>query len=178
QKEKVNALETKEIINDLSNRIQCISLIHEQIHKNQQSENINLAQFITTILDLLNQLSVSWDLTQSKINIDNSIFINNETAMPLGIITNELVTNTLKHANLPADARLKISLQISKCENGIYLFDYADNGDQKSEPRSGSSLGFMLIHSMVKQLNSQWEYSMQNGFHASFEFKIKNTSVV
>ena len=98
--------------------------------------------------------------------------------MPLGIITNELVTNTLKHANLPDDALLIISLQISKGENGIYLFDYADNGEQKSEPRSGSSLGFMLIHSMVKQLNSQWAYSMQNGFHASFEFKIKNTSVV
>ena len=178
QKEKVNALETKEIINDLSNRIQCISLIHEQIHKNQQSENINLAQFITTILELLNQLSVSWDLTQSKINIDTSIFINNETAMPLGIITNELVTNSLKHANLPIDAQLKISLQISKGENGIFLFDYADNGEQKSEPRSGSSLGFMLINSMVKQLNSHWEYSVQNGFHASFEFKIKNTSVV
>ncbi|MBK7223373.1 MAG: sensor histidine kinase [Saprospiraceae bacterium] len=178
QKEKVDVTETKELLNDLSNRIKCISLIHEQIHKNQQSENINLAQFITTILELLNQLSVSWDLTQSKIDIDNSIFINNETAMPLGIITNELVTNTLKHANLPDDALLIISLQISKGENGIYLFDYADNGEQKSEPRSGSSLGFMLIHSMVKQLNSHWEYSMQNGFHASFEFKIKNTSVV
>ena len=98
--------------------------------------------------------------------------------MPLGIITNELVTNSLKHANLPADTRLKISLQISKGENGMYLFDYADNGEQKTEPRSGSSLGFMLIHSMVKQLNSHWEYSVQNGFHASFEFKIKNTSVV
>jgi two-component sensor histidine kinase len=178
QKEKVDFIETKELLNDLSNRIKCISLIHEQIHKNQQSENINLAQFITTILELLNQLSVSWDLTQSKINIDNSIFINNETAMPLGIITNELVTNTLKHANLPNDTRLKISLQISKGENGMYLFDYADNGEQKTEPTSGSNLGFMLIQSMVKQLNSKWSYSMQNGFHASFEFKVKNTAVV
>jgi len=178
QKEKVDFIETKELLNDLSNRIKCISLIHEQIHKNQQSENINLSQFITTILELLNQLSVSWELTQSKIEIDNDIFINNETAMPLGIIANELVTNSLKHANLPADTRLKISLQISKGENGMYLFDYADNGEQKTEPTSGSNLGFMLIQSMVKQLNSKWSYSMQNGFHASFEFKVKNTSVV
>jgi two-component sensor histidine kinase len=60
----------------------------------------------------------------------------------------------------------------------MYLFDYADNGEQKTEPTSGSNLGFMLIQSMVKQLNSKWSYSMQNGFHASFEFKVKNTAVV
>ena len=178
QKEKVANDETKDLLNDLSNRINCISLIHEQIHQNNKNEKIQLADFIHTILGLLHRLSVNWDISASSINIDPSIFINNETVMPLGIITNELVTNSLKHAKLPSSEKLQIHLSIMHGEQGTYRYEYADNGRQNIENVSSQSLGLMLIQSMLKQLNAQWKQGNEIGFKASFTFKEKVTATV
>ena len=178
QKEKVANEETKDLLNDLSNRINCISLIHEQIHQNKKNEKIQLADFIHTILGLLHRLSVNWDISASSINIDPSIFINNETVMPLGIITNELVTNSLKHAKLPSSEKLQIHLSIMHGEQGTYRYEYADNGRQNIENVSSQSLGLMLIQSMLKQLNAQWKQGNEIGFKASFTFKEKKTAIV
>lgn len=96
-----------------------------------------------------------------------------DTAVPLGLIMNELITNSYKHAfDKQKKGTLKIDLQ--KKAPGEFLLTYADNGPGISEQinvKNTTSLGLQLIFKLSKQLGGSTTYSYCNGSTFVIHFK-------
>ena len=83
---------------EMGNRIQSMALVHQKLYQSKNLSSISLKEYI---LDLVNLLSLSYNISPERItfNFDmDDIHIPVDIAIPCGLILNELVTNSLKHA--------------------------------------------------------------------------------
>lgn len=168
-----------ELFKESQSRVRSMAFIHEQLYQSADFTNID---FGTYVQNLVGYLSYSYSIDQSYINfkldIDNvSLDIN--TAIPCGLIINELVTNSLKYA-FPLIEYIKSSNDTvisTKLPNEIciYLHPYkedkfvlvvTDNGTGLPENinlTNTNTLGLRLVNSLVNQLDGNIELDRTNG---------------
>ena len=142
-------------ITDSQNRIKSMALIHERLYQNETLSEINFKRYFRTLIDnKLNTLQTS-DL---KVDINVSIpEVNFETNLmvPLGLILNEWITNSIKHA-FKDRSEGKIEIAMEKRSDFEYELSYWDNGpglsNVKKDPER-MNLGMELIDSFVDQID-------------------------
>lgn len=149
-------------------RVEAMSLIHQRLYQNADVSIVNVREFTK---DLVEKLSFAFGQDPSLSLTTQESDLNVDTAMPLGLILNELLTNSFKYAfnkhNAPA---LHIDLQTSK---GALTLHYADNGTglpPQYQLEKSDSFGMQLIISLVQQLDGKYKYWNDGGFH--FELTI------
>ena len=111
-----------------------------------------------------------------KTKIPTNLSLDIETAIPLGLIINELITNTFKHAFPTSFANKEIQISITELEKNSYYLEYTDNGTGLPidfELKSSDSLGFQLITALIDQINGQLSYFNDNGAVFEINFAIK-----
>ncbi|KJR41056.1 sensory transduction histidine kinase [Candidatus Magnetoovum chiemensis] len=147
-----------EILNDSRNRIRSMSLIHEKLYR---ASDLNQIEFGDYVRSLVNDLLKSYCFSLGKIfvNIEVSrVSFNVDTAIPVGLIINELVSNCFKYA-FPNNAKGEISIRMNKFNDDIYELIVSDNGCGIAEDidfRNTESLGFQLVNGLVNsQLNGE-----------------------
>ena len=169
KKEMTENPEVAEAINESRNRILAMALIHEQIYK---SEGLSTIELKTYIEELTHRVLSSYEMDDCGLEISSNSFNFEITAMiPIGLIVNELITNSLKHARRP-DSKLQISIAIEK-ENDFYKLEYKDNGQGIPESISfdnTKTLGLNLIYNLSKQLGGDAEIIRGNGANISIKF--------
>ena len=149
----------KNIFLDSQNRINSMAIIHEMLYQSDDFTKLDYKLYLKQLGDYLirtiNKSSLSIDF---KLEVDN-ILINIDTAIPLGLLVNEIITNSLKYAFEGRESGI-ISITIKRNElnsqNPNYVMNISDdgigyNGDLMNA--NHSSLGFKLILSLAKQLN-------------------------
>ena len=142
----------QQLVKNTENRIQAISLVHQKLYKSQDLSHICIREYITELSALIVQsYSISGDRISLDIAIDDQCFLL-DTAIPLGLILNELMTNSLKHA-FPDNRNGKISISFKEKDSRKNIFVYYDDGigvpdgfDLKKQP----TLGSKLISSIVE----------------------------
>lgn len=146
---------SKEIFIESQNRIKSMSLIHEKLYQTKDLSNINFTDYIS---ELINYLVVTYDTSsqvQYSLHTDDIIF-HVDIAIPLGIIFNELITNSLKHGfKNKTDGEINLSI---KKNNNEFEILYSDNGCGLQENINifeSDSLGFSLITNLVEQLDGK-----------------------
>lgn len=158
----------KKFIN-LENRIGAIALAHRNFmpsSSQKDSLNYNLKEYLKLIVDSL--IHLNGPKVAIDINIE-TISISMDTALPIGIIVNELISNTLKHAD-PVAHPLEINLRITKIEEVITI-NYSDNGTVFNPQGTSGHLGLFIIKSMVQQLDGTMK---RNQSTFNFKLKVKN----
>ncbi|HWQ48614.1 MAG TPA: PAS domain S-box protein [Methanosarcina sp.] len=165
-------------------RVLSIALIHEELYK---GKNIDLLNFSQYIQELANNLLLTYSLkTDVSLNFDleEKIFLDMDTAIPLGIIINELITNSFKYAFSSRDnGEIRIKLhkegnRESKNEEIVstaYVLSVSDNGigipkDLKIEDLD--SLGLQLVTSLVDQLDGELQLKKGNGTEFTIKFDV------
>jgi two-component system response regulator len=161
--------EIVEFFKDSINRVKSMAMIHEKVY---QSEDLSSIDFEKYIPKLVSGISSSYQ-TDSKIKIDiniNDIHLNIDTAIPCGLIVNELVTNSLKHAfnnvsgniivEMDSDNEEWFTLIVS--DNGVGLPDDID---------INKALGLRLVDTLIKQLDADMKIHKNTG--TKFEIKFK-----
>ena len=93
-----------------------------------------------------------------------------DTAVPLGLIVNELLTNSIKYA-FPNGALGKVSIQLRKDIAGVLHLELSDNGIGKSSLTQGTGFGGQLIRLLTRQLCGSMKEEINNGTLFIFEFK-------
>ncbi|UKO96022.1 PAS domain S-box protein [Nostoc sp. UHCC 0870] len=162
------------ILLDSKNRIASISLVHEKLYRSDDLANINFAQYIP---DLTTHLFDSYNVSSSNIQLNiqvEDVSLDIETAIPCGLIINELVSNALKYA-FPIDCTGKIQVSLSQASNHTLILIIRDNGvglPAEFESKKTKTLGMNLIQGLVKQLRGTLEINSQQGT----EFKISFTA--
>ncbi len=157
---------TISLFREAMNRVVAMALIHDKMYQSDDLSKINLEDYLTTLLDDL-VLSYAIDIP-IKTSIDSELTeLDNQSLVPLALIFNELVTNSLKHG-FKGKGSGEISIKYSKSSEGVHL-TYKDNG-KWIESEKENSFGLELIDSLVQQLDGTFELNISKGTEYRFVF--------
>lgn len=158
------------VLVDARNRIQSISIVHEQLYKQMQYSKVGLNDYYKELFENLqrNMLMDGADITYDlRFDID---FLNINRAVPLGLLITEIFINSLKYAI--NDNTCSIKLHVVQEGEGIRVI-YADNGPgfDKTILDSKKTLGWELINTLLLQLEAEAEFYTEDQFKLSFYFE-------
>lgn len=150
-------------------RVQAISTLYQQLDQPDDQIQVHLQNYIPEVLAPL-QHSVSGQEAQPTFNVQiDSLTLDPQSAMRIGIVVNELVTNSLKHAfDQVADPEIRLSIR--EADEGEVLMIYEDNGPgmpSAPSPDDQASFGLSLIESLVDTLDGEMK------IHASGQMKVE-----
>lgn len=169
------------IFKESQTRARSMALIHERLYQSTDLKRIDFGEYIQTLSTDLYHTYVR-DPKQVKINTDiENIMLDINTAIPLGLIVNELLTNSIKHA-FPPGTSGEITLQFYKKGEKLILI-VKDNGigfPQNLDFCNTDSLGLQLVNSLTSQINGEIELDQNQGtkFKIIFnepEYSLKQT---
>ncbi|UTB32471.1 MAG: PAS domain S-box protein [Methanobacterium sp. ERen5] len=164
--------DTLEVFKESQNRVRSMAIVHEKLYK---SDNISKIDFGEYIDDLVNNLLYNYNIEPDKIrfntNIEN-IFFDVDTCTPCGLIVNELLTNSVKHA-FPGDMNGQISIDL-KDNDGTYTLYVRDDGvgfPENVDHTNTDTLGLQLVTNLVNQLEGSIEIINKGGTTIKIKFK-------
>jgi len=155
------------------NRVKSMSLIHQNLYQKGNLTGIDMQDYFTK---LFKSLFSSYNIHQERIKLVldlPKINLDVETVVPIGLIVNEMVSNSLKHA-FPDGQDGVVSVSLVEQDNVISLI-VSDNGvgiDDINDIFDGESFGYTLIDSFKDKLNADLSVDSENGTKISM--KIKN----
>jgi two-component sensor histidine kinase len=173
QEEATENEEAKQIIGDSKARIMSMSLVHKMLYENSELKSINIGKYAS---ELIIELFNSYNLTDTVIvNQDyDKITLSVNKSVPLGLILNELITNSIKYTYKTVkrqDGQFLISI---KQHNGQIKMIVRDNGRGFPEgfnPESDTpSLGIYLIKTLAEQIDGEVQFSNDNGAKIELNF--------
>jgi two-component sensor histidine kinase len=167
---------TLELFRDYRNRVKSMALIHEQLYQSKDLAKIDFNEYINNLaVTLFHLYGVNSDDVILKICIKD-VFLSIETAIPCGLIINELVSNALKHA-FPGGKKGEIQIDFHS-DDGTFMLVVNDNGvgfPEKLDFRNTRSLGLQLVNMLTQQLKGTVDLERSHGTTFKITFKdIKN----
>ncbi len=157
------------IVKDAKNYIKTIAAMHEKIYNSTTLSTVNLKDYLDTITNSLLKMYSSQIAYISEIQ-DITLDINQ--AIPLGLIVNELINNTIKYA-FPDGEEGTITINIGRIDKYIEV-EYRDDGvgfPEDTDFNNPSSLGLLVINNLSNQINGVATYSNKNGSCTNIVFK-------
>jgi PAS domain S-box-containing protein len=157
---------------ETENRIHTIALIHENLYQSTDISNIDFKNYLEILIDDI-MYSYKVDRKMIKTMLDlNDYELGIETAIPVGLIINELVSNALKHA-FKSSEKGEIRVVLEKFDD-TYALTVQDNGiglPNNIVPENSKSLGLMLVNALVTQLEGKMSFDVKNGTSFKITFK-------
>lgn len=146
------------------NRVKSMALIHQNLYQFENLSNIELKRFVN---DLCRQVETVFRKQQSvtiQVRVPE-LYLDIDTAVPLGLILNELLTNSFKYAfDQKEHGEIHIALDVES--PGRYQLQYSDNGPGLPEGfviRDAATLGLQLVHDLSRQIGGHVRYEYRNG---------------
>lgn len=179
QMNSVNNEYTRQILLESRNRVASMALIHQKLYsRRDNAEDVN---FDTYIHELVEEIRVSYPFATPlniQVNVHaQSIPLNLTTAIPCGLILNELLTNCYKHAFTESvRGEITITFGTSAFDNELYELTVKDNGKglpDKFAPSDLTSLGITIVESLTDQLDGKlsWSSDKHTGTIFSVQFR-------
>ncbi|MBD0393000.1 MAG: PAS domain S-box protein, partial [Microcoleus sp. C1-bin4] len=147
-----------EMLKESQNRVRSMALVHEQLYQSKDLSNIDFAEYIQ---NLAHNLFQAYEIHAQGIKLQTNIAqcsLNIDTAVPCGLIINELVTNALKYA-FTGQIKGKINIDFT-LENRVCVLTVSDSGigfPQDLDYRKAPTLGLRLVGSLVRQIRGKIE---------------------
>lgn len=170
-----NYIKNKEdfdMFRESQNRAKSMALIHELLYRSDDLKSIDFGDYMGTLIKHLFNTYVD-DPQYLKLNLDlQKIKLDINTSIPLGLIVNELVSNSLKHA-FPKGKAGEINISL-KAEKGEYILIVGDNGvgiNDDIDFKNTDSLGLQLINSLTQQIDGEIELDKSQGTKFSIRFE-------
>jgi two-component sensor histidine kinase len=164
------------IFNQCQDRINSMALVHEKLYQTEDLSDINFKEYIETLTkSLFDSYKKDKDEINLKIDVED-VFLDIDTAIPLGLVINELVTNSLKHA-FKKKGKGKISIFLQDINENKLKLRLTDNGigfPKGFDFRNTDSLGFQLITLLAEnQLKGKIDLHQNEGTEFRLTFKRK-----
>jgi two-component sensor histidine kinase len=171
QKDSATNEETKQSITEAKNRVLSIAMVHERLYRKDDLSKINLKYYISELTKEIvrgHHLYKTVTIEESLEDINADI----TKAVPIGLIVNEVVTNSLKHAFKDTDTKPVLKLSLSRNFDQICI-KVEDNGKgfPENKVRSDRSLGLTLIESLANQIDGNIYYLNNNGAGVKLSFQ-------
>ena len=176
QSEQIVDTATKDAMIASQNRVQSMGIIHQKLYQGKNLGNVemkdyflNLVEGILDTFNLENKIKIECAMEHLELDID--------TAIPIGLIVNELLTNALKYA-FPENKSGHIFISLSKTSPETLTLQVADNGVGKTKGLApkGTGFGLQLIKLLTQQLNGEMTEDTANGTSILFHFKLNKAA--
>jgi len=170
QSEEIDDPKTKDAIIEGQRRINSIGIVHQKLYLGTNPGVIEMKDYFLSlgesILDSFGtENRIELKILMEKIDLDV------DTAIPLGLIVNELLTNTIKYAFPQEDTGI-ITIRLEQQNNHILHLEVSDNGVGKTDIIRGTGFGAQLVSLLTEQLNGIMSEKNQNGTTLIFDFKL------
>lgn len=164
----------KTILKNSQNRVISMAMVHEMLYMREDIAKIEYQSYVTELAEYLvrsikgtsSNITLDIDVSDVKLNID--------TAIPLGLLINESVTNALKYGIID-DSKGEIFIKLRKDEEDTYILNLGDSGVGYAETithKTTKSLGLKLIHNLARQLRGSVIRDIsKKGTHYIVKFK-------
>ena len=159
QASRIESKEVKSLFNTARNRITAMSLLQEQLYRSQDFSGVKLKEYVQTLMSFLfrsylkgeHGVVLQLDVSETTVTL--------EEAMPLGLILNEVVSNSLVHA-LKGRSEGRIAVRIEECGEELRM-EVEDDGvglDPSFDKNASEGLGLQLVSSLAGQLLGSFEF--------------------
>jgi two-component sensor histidine kinase len=163
--------ETQTELIHTKSRIESIAIVHEMLYQQSDYEEIIFNDYVDKLTTLILSMNATKTSTVITIIPNQNITLHLNIMIQIGLIINEMITNSLKYAFHKEG--LKISISLKKVDD-IYLLYYWDNGEEilsQEDIENSNGLGFRLINLSVKQLDGEIKKYYNCGLHYEMRFK-------
>jgi two-component system, sensor histidine kinase PdtaS len=173
QGETVENEEIESVLQQSQNRIQAMALIHEQLYQSGNLKDINVNSYFDNLIEFFRG-NYSTESKNIEYHIDlPPIFMNTEQLIPLGLIANECILNSIKYA-FPLRDHGTIKIYGKTVDNDFFI-TFEDDGigiPDDWEKRLSNSLGMNLITGLTRQLRGNYTIEGAEGTKISITFKL------
>lgn len=159
----VSGKQNVELFRESQSRVKAMALVHEQLYQSASLAEIDFGGYIKSLAGRIEPLYGSPNVRMELHLMSQPISV--ETAVPCGLIVNELLTNAFKHA-FPNGQKGTIAVTLSRAEDGFLRFEVVDTGvglpPTEWDP-GRKSLGMELVRILVEQIGGRLDISSQHG---------------
>ena len=173
QLSKFDNKEVEAALRETQSRVLSMSLVHKKMYQTSNFKEIGIRLYTEQLIENINALYVERDFIY-QIDIDDSIALDVETAIPFGLIINEIITNFFKHCRTKDSEKNEFYLILKKSVSNKLIITYRDNGPGFNNELSiddTASLGLQLIDSLTEQINGEFRFYTDHG--AVYEFSME-----
>ena len=171
QRSEINDPHVKHILSQSINRVISIAMVHELMYTATDFSSINIHNYLEMLIPAISKaIQDERKKVEFKISIDN-IKMNINRAIPLGLLLNELITNSFKYAFQQKEGN-EILISLTAEDERIVIV-YEDNGvgfDEDTDFNSPKNLGLSLVQAQLQQLDASFSVDTENRFMLSFSF--------
>ncbi len=161
-----------EMLKESQNRVKSLALIHEKLYRSGDLAKIDFAGYVLSLTaDLYHSYGVNQEAIGLRLDVDDAS-LDVDTAMPCGLIINELVSNSLKHA-FPAGRTGEVRIDLRADDGNKLTLVVADNGvglPKGLDFRKTESLGLQLVCTLADQLGGTIELDRSRGTEFAMTF--------
>ncbi len=161
-----------EMLRETGGRIQSMAIVHTKLYNTKDYEYIDFSEYTKTLIENF-QSMFGYKLRNIKFNINiDEIKLNIDTAIPCGLILNELVSNAIKYA-FPDDISGEIFISVTHQKDNLYTLIVKDNGigaEAGADLKKSDILGIQLVTLLTRQLNGSLEITSEKDH--GIEFRI------
>ncbi|MCI5221739.1 MAG: PAS domain S-box protein [Candidatus Electrothrix sp. AR4] len=172
QAQQIENKEALKALQDSQDRVKSMGLVHELLYRSDNLSKVSFSKYIETLACSLRE---SYDGVKNDVSFRieaEGIELPVDTAIPCGLIVNELITNSFKYAfkeNRPGSLYVRFAR-----EEDLYILSVSDNGvglPTDYDWRSTATLGLSLVRTLSEQLDGQVEFTNDNGLTCRLSFK-------
>lgn len=154
-----------EVLQESQNRIKSIALIHEKLYRSPELVRLEFSDYVRDLIaDLFRTYGASGNHIAIETNIDDVAF-EVDTAVPCGLIINELISNVFKHA-FPPGRNGSVYISLRAAAEKRYVLEVRDTGvgfEEGFDWETCNSLGLQLVRDLTRQLEGRLEVSSNGG---------------
>ncbi len=174
QSRNIEDSDIKKLLKSSQNRVIAMAMIHQMLYLHEDSTQIDYSWYVRELVEHLIRsvkgtsanIDLDIDIPEMKFNID--------TAIPLGLLVNEVVTNALKFGILE-DRKGEIIIRMQEGANNEFILEIGDNGvgfSEKVTHKNTKTMGLKLINNLVRQLRGSFERAAsKKGTYYTIRFK-------
>jgi PAS domain S-box-containing protein len=171
QIKQVEEEEAENVLKESQGRVKSMAMIHEKLYQSKSFTKINFKNYVENLVnDIFYSYGIKKGTIEPKLEIEN-INIDIDTLIPVGLIINELVTNSVKYAFPKGKGTIKIKLRSNQDQLELIIADNGVGLPDEMDYKNTDSLGLQLVNGLVYQIDGEIELQRSQGTEYKITFK-------
>ena len=156
------------LFEEAGDRLNAMARVHDLLSKSERAQRVDVSVYLADLCQALRPITENDDRIQLEAKMKDAVLVDADTAVPLGIVLTELITNAVKYA-FPAPRSGTILAQARRSRPGWVELVVRDDGIGMSSLREGS-LGYGLVRSLIQQIRGEIDVRSDAGLTVTILF--------
>ena len=156
------------LFEEAQDRLNAMARVHDLLSKSEEAQRVDVSVYVADLCRALRPITENDDRIRLEAKMEDAILVDADTAVPLGIVLTELITNAVKYA-FPAPRSGTILVQARRSQPGWIELVVRDHGLGMSSLREGS-LGYGLVRSLIQQIRGEIDVRSDVGLTVTISF--------